>query len=185
MTMTMLSRACAAASLGLALSPVHAIDLAPDGLAVQFGSGGSGTRLAGVGVIWDWNFWRIRPKTELTAHTEFILNDWRADEIGGGKRNYLQAVVLPTLRMRFGQGGSPWFLEVGIGASFMTPRFVTPDREFSTQWNFYDVLGTGYTFGGATGHHEINLRWVHVSNGGIRKPNPGQDFAQLRYVYWY
>jgi lipid A 3-O-deacylase len=177
--------ACAIALLALSVCPVHAFDPQPDGIAVQVGAGDAGTNMAGVSVIWDWNFWRIRPKTTLTAHTEFMLNDWRADAVGGGQRNYLQAVLLPTLRMRFGQGGSPWFLEVGIGASFMTPRFVTPNKEFSTQWNFYDVLGTGYTFGGSDGHHELNLRWVHVSNGGVRKPNPGQDFGQVRYVHWF
>jgi lipid A 3-O-deacylase len=184
MKTTNLARTCAASALALALSQAHAFDPTPDGIAVQAGAG-NGATMAGVGVIWDWNFWRLRPKTELSAHTEFMLNDWRADRVGGGQRNYVQAVLLPTLRMRFGQGGSPWFLEFGIGASYMTPRFVTPDNEFSTQWNFYDVLGAGYTLGGAKGQHEINLRWVHVSNAGIRKPNPGQDFGQLRYVYWF
>ena len=30
--------------------------------------------------------------------------------------------------------------------------------------------------------HELGIRWVHVSNGGLKEPNPGQDFLQLRYV---
>ena len=46
-------------------------------------------------------------------------------------------------------------------------------------------INQSFSFSGTQGHHEINLRLVHVSNGGIRKPNPGQDFGQLRYVYWF
>ena len=184
MTTTHLARAAAAALLASALPLAHAIDFSPDGVSVTAGAG-QGSSMAGVALHWDWNFWRIRPKTELTAHTELILNGWRADRVGGGHQDYAQIVLLPTLRMRFGQGGSPWFWEVGIGASYMDKRFVTPDKEFSTQWNFYDVIGGGYTFGGAKGNHEINIRWVHVSNGGIKKPNPGQDFGQVRYIYWF
>ena len=184
MTTTILRSACAGALLASTVSLAHAFDWHPDGMALQAGAG-EGATVAGVGMIWDWNFWRIRPKTELTAHTELMLNGWRADAVGGGKRSYAEVVLLPTLRMRFGQGGSPWFLEVGIGASYMNHRFRTPDKEFSTQWNFYDVLGVGYTFGGKEGKDEINLRLVHVSNGGIRNPNPGQDFGQIRYVRWF
>lgn len=184
MKTTTFVRTGVATLLASALASTHAADWHPDGVALQAGTG-RGATMAGVGVIWDWNFWRIRPKTELTAHTELMLNGWRADAVGGGSRNYGQVVVLPTLRMRFGQGGSPWFLEVGIGASWLNHKFQTPEKEFSTQWNFYDVLGAGYTFGGKEGKNEINLRWVHVSNGGIRKPNPGQDFGQIRYVRWF
>ena len=180
-----LANACAAGLLAAALPLAHAFDPVPDGIAVQAGAGDSGTAMAGVGVLWDWDFWRIRPKTELTAHTELMLNRWQGDAVGGGHQGYTQVVLLPTVRMRFGQGGSPWFWEVGIGASWMDKKFQTPEKEFSTRWNFYDVIGAGYTFGGSRGTHEINIRWVHVSNGGIRKPNPGQDFGQLRYVAWF
>jgi lipid A 3-O-deacylase len=179
------ARACAAALLLLAALPLaHAFNLRPDGIALQAGAG-EGAAMAGIGVIWDWNFWRIRPKTELTAHTELMINGWKGDAVPGGPSDYLQVALVPTLRMRFGQGGSPWFWEVGIGASWMDPRFRTPEKEFSTRWNFYDVLGLGYTVGGKEGKDEINLRWVHVSNGGLRKPNPGQDFGQIRYVRWF
>ena len=179
------ARACAAGLLAAAALPAaQAIDFTPDGYSLQAGGGESST-IAGAGVIWDWNFWRLRPKTELTAHTELMLNGWRADDFSGGSRTYWQAVLLPTLRMRMGQGSSPWFLEVGIGASYMNHKLESPDKQFGTQWNFYDVLGAGYTFGGAFGHHELGLRLVHISNGGVKEPNPGQDFLQVRYVHWF
>lgn len=172
---------CAALLLGV-LPPVHAFDPSPDAVAVQAGVASHGTRMAGVGVVWDWDFERLRRKAELTAHTEVMLNHWRGGAVGGGHLSVTQAVVLPSLRMRLARGASPWFLELGIGASWMDRRFVTPDKQFSTRWNFYDMLGVGHTLGGPDGRHELGLRWIHVSNAGLKKPNPGQDFLQLRYV---
>jgi lipid A 3-O-deacylase len=30
--------------------------------------------------------------------------------------------------------------------------------------------------------HELQLRLEHVSNAGIKEPNPGANFVQLRYA---
>jgi Lipid A 3-O-deacylase (PagL) len=38
---------------------------------------------------------------------------------------------------------------------------------------------------GADGEHELALRLQHFSNGGIRRPNPGETFLQLRYAWRY
>jgi lipid A 3-O-deacylase len=184
MKTTMLARACATALLAAAALPAaHAVDFTPDGVSLQAG-GGEGTGMAGVGIIWNWNFEALR-RAELTAHTELMLNGWHADAVDGGHRNYAQVVLLPTLRMRLDRGASPWFFELGVGPSYLNKHFQTPDKEFGTQWNFYDVLGAGYTLGGPQGKQEIGLRLAHISNAGIRKPNPGQDFLQLRYVHWF
>jgi len=172
----------AAAALAAASLPASALDLRPDGVSVQAGPGTHGSRIAGVGVIWDWDFERMRRKAELTAHTEVMVNHWDAREAGGSRQSITQLVVLPSLRMRLARGASPWFIELGIGASWMDRLFVTPEKSFSTQWNFFDMMGVGHSFGGSNGGHEIGVRWVHVSNAGIKHPNPGQDFIQLRYV---
>lgn len=170
------------AALFLAGAPAaHAIDFTPDAVSLHAGGGSHGTAMAGAGIIWDWDFERLRRKAELTAHTEFMVNRWRADEVGGGHQTYTQFVLLPSLRMTLSQGRSPWFIELGIGVSWMDRLFVTPQKSFSTRWNFYDMMGVGYQFG-AERKHELGLRWAHVSNAGLKKPNPGQDFLQLRYV---
>ncbi|GAB3764312.1 acyloxyacyl hydrolase [Ramlibacter monticola] len=160
----------------------RAIDFGPDGASVEAGFGTRGTYMAGVGLVWDWDFERMRRKAELTAHTEVLVNRWRFDAVGGGNDELTQFVVLPSLRMRLERGRSPWFIELGIGASWMDKTFETPRKVFSTRWNFYDVLGFGRTFNGGSEQHELALRWTHISNAGIENPNPGQDFLQLRYV---
>ena len=178
----MLLRPCAfAAVLALAAPLSHAFNLRPDAVSVRAGIGKSGNAMAGVGVVWDWNFERLRRHAELTAHTELIVNEWSYDARNGGSRTLTQVVLLPTLRMQLKQGRSPYFVELGVGASWMDRLYDTPAKTFSTQWNFYDVIGVGRRFGPGD-RHELGLRWAHTSNAGLKKPNPGQDFLQLRYV---
>jgi lipid A 3-O-deacylase len=163
------------------LPSVQAFNLRPDGVAVQGGAGGRGTGMAGVGIVWDWDFQRMRRKAELTAHTELMLNHWNHHALGGGDEGLTQVALVPSLRMRLDRGQSRWFIELGIGASWMDQKFTSDRKTFGTQWNFYDMMGLGRSFG-AQYEHEFAVRWVHVSNAGLKHPNPGQDFLQLRYV---
>ncbi len=44
-----------------------------------------------------------------------------------------------------------------------------------------DHLAAGWQFGPRR-DHELTLRIQHFSNAGIRHPNPGENFVQLRYA---
>ena len=171
------------AAMLLTLSAGHAaaIDLRPDGIALQGSLGTHDTRMAGAAVAWDWEWEYLRRKAKISGQTEVFVNHWRADAVSGGRDGYTQLGILPTLRMHLGRGLAPWYLEVGIGVSWLDQRFQTAERRFSTRFNFYDVLGGGYVLGHRR-QHELGLRLVHVSNAGIKQPNPGQDFLQLRYL---
>lgn len=173
-------RLAGAALLAAFLPCAHALDLHPDGIGLHAGAGDHGATMAGVGVIWDWDFERLR-RSEVTAHTELMLNEWRADALGGGSQSVTQVALVPSVRMQLARGQSPWYLEVGIGVSWMDKLYTTPAKRFSTRWNFYDVLGVGRSFG-AGRRNDIGLRLVHVSNAGLKNPNPGETFLQLRYV---
>ena len=176
-----LARTLALVAAATSLGNASALDLMPDGYVVQGGAGTNTANMAGAGVVWDWNWELLRRKAEITAHTELLVNHWRADAFGGGTQGFTQLVLLPTARFRLSQGRSPWFMEFGIGISVLDRKYLTPHRTFSTRWNFYDTIGIGHSFG-ASHEHELGLRWVHVSNANIKKPNPGQDFLQLRYA---
>ena len=60
--------------------------------------------------------------------------------------------------------------------------YETDRKRFSTTFNFGDHLAVGRNFGQRS-EHELSLRLQHFSNGGIKHPNPGEDFIQLRYAY--
>ena len=176
---TTLLRLCAGCLLAVGASLTQAADWRPDGVVLEAGVGRNGNKLLGAGLSWDWKFHHLTRAAELSARTELLLNEWWVDDIGGGHRGFTQLVLLPTLRMQMAQGRSPWFFELGIGASYMDPLYVTPDKQFSTRFNFYDVLGVGYRLGQ---DRELGLRLNHVSNGGIKNPNPGEEFVQLRFL---
>ncbi|WP_332824406.1 acyloxyacyl hydrolase [Ramlibacter sp.] len=176
-----LVRTVAAVLSGMAMGGAGAVDLRPDGVSAQASRGDHDTRMAGAAVVWDWEWALLRRKAAITGQTELFVNHWRADGTAGGRTSYTQVGLLPTLRLNLAQGRSPWFVELGIGVSWMDSRFRTPGRSFSTRFNFYDVLGAGYVFGDHR-QHELGLRLLHISNGGIEEPNPGQEFLQLRYL---
>ncbi len=86
--------------------------------------------------------------------------------------------MTPVLRLF--PGGSRWFVEGGIGANLLLPIYQSESKRFSTSFNFGDHLAIGRIFG-KDGGHEIALRFQHFSNAGIREPNPGENFLQIRY----
>jgi lipid A 3-O-deacylase len=167
-------------ALAAALPSLAMADLRPAGWFVQGGAGDHGTTSATVGVTWPWAWRSSLWGAEVSGQTEAYVSAWRADAFGGGTQGYTQLGLVPVLRLRPGAGSSPWFFEAGIGISVLDKVYRTPDRLMSTAWNFHDTVGVGYSFG-AKRDSEVGLRYTHFSNAGIKKPNPGMDFLQLRY----
>jgi lipid A 3-O-deacylase len=157
------------------------MDLKPDSVFVHGGIARNATTSASVGLAWDWDWERLRRHAYVTGSTELFVSHWQARSFVEGYQGFQQIVLLPALRMRLDQGRSRWYLEAGIGASWMNRTYITPTNQFSTQWNFYDMLGVGYSWG-KDRKHEVGVRLVHISNAGIREPNPGEEFVLFRYA---
>jgi len=158
----------------------HAIDLRPGGVFVQGGVAEHASFSATVGVMWPWSWRSEMAGGEWTGISEAFASYWSA-RAAGGRESFTQLGLLPLLRYRFAKGSSGWFLEGGIGISAMDTMYRTTDKQFSTRFNFVDVVGVGRSFG-AQRARELSLRLSHISNGGIKKPNPGENFLQLRYA---
>jgi hypothetical protein len=161
----------------------QAQDWRPASAFAQIGGGASDSNVtaASVGALWPWAWKAQALGGEFSALTELYGSYWHARDFGGGHRGFVQLGLVPLLRYRLDQGRSPWFVEGGIGASVTHRRYVTPDKTFSTNWNFSDNLAVGRSLG-ADRQGELSLRWQHISNAGIRKPNPGEDFLFVRYA---
>ena len=133
-----------------------------------------------LGATLPWHAWR-RPFLggELRGHWDVYLSRWSFD--GPGYGSLTLAGITPTLRLYPDAGRSAWFWEAGIGATLADRRYRAGTREFSTRFNFASHLGLGIHLGDQ-GRHELQLRLQHVSNAGIKHPNPGANFVQLRYA---
>ena len=112
----------------------------------------------------------------------FYFGGWDGDAREGQRKYYAQIGVVPMFRYHFDDGSSPWFMEGGIGASYMHKTYQVGGKRFSTRWNFSDHLGVGRVFG-AQHEQELGLYVKHVSNAGLKKPNPGETFLELRYAH--
>lgn len=169
---------CAALSGG-----AQALDLSPGGAFVQLGAAEHATHSLGAGVLWPWSWRREGLGGEWTGLTEGSVAYWTSRG-SSGRNSFAQLGLLPLVRYRFAQGRSDWFLEAGIGITVMDRPYRTALKQFSTRFNFNDVVGIGYSFG-AQRQRELSLRLAHMSNAGIKEPNPGENFVQLRYAAWF
>jgi hypothetical protein len=95
-----------------------------------------------------------------------------------------QIEIIPVFRWRADQGRSAWFWEGGVGATLTSSVYRNSGKRFSTSFNFGDHIGVGYSLGTAR-TSEVALRLEHFSNAGIKHPNPGQNFIQLRVVRYF
>jgi lipid A 3-O-deacylase len=162
-------------------SGARAADLTPDGYFIaQGGVTVHGTYSATAGLSWPWAWKRTSYSGEWTGMTEAFISHWSGRGVDG-RETFTQIGLVPVVRYRFDHGKSAWFADAGIGVSLMDRVYVTKDKQFSTRFNFVDVIGVGRSFG-TDRDQEISLRVSHVSNAGIKKPNPGENFVQLRYA---
>ena len=92
---------------------------------------------------------------------------WRV----GGDTGY-QVYATPTFRYavtkRFG-------IDAGVGVSLFS-RTTWGEKNTSTRFQFADHVGVSYQI---TDTYGVSVRYVHASNAGIKRPNPGVDSVQV------
>lgn len=152
---------------------------------LQYGAAEHGADSATLGVTLPWRDWRRALwGGQLTGYWDLWAGRWSAPFEGRDRGTWVIGAK-PTLRWRPDGGQSPWFGEAGVGLSWAVQRrYITDHKEFPTRYNFATHLGVGYQFG-AQRQHELVLRLEHHSNAGIKKPNPGENFLQLRYAHHF
>lgn len=134
-----------------------------------------------VGASRDWR-WKKRLRWgEATGYWESSIGQWRTRNAPQGDHSTLvtQIGITPVLRWSASGTNRALFLEAGVGANVLFPIYRTGRKRFSTAFNFGDHLAIGHRWD----RHEVSLRLQHFSNAGIKHPNPGENFVQLRYAY--
>jgi lipid A 3-O-deacylase len=118
-----------------------------------------------------------------SLRVEAEVAHWRSMHGVGDERSRITQIGLtPLWRQELPRTGThQWYVEAGTGVNFVGPLYRSVGRRFSTSLNFGTQLGVGLAFGRQR-EHELSLRIEHFSNAGLRNPNPGEDFLQLRYL---
>ena len=165
--------ACAAALL--ATVPAQAMDL------TLVGGFSEKNSVKKAGVIAGWN--RAEPlwagqSWELALRHELELAGWRVPEA----KNILELGYSPFLRFQQRGSGTRFFAEASIGVRLLSDTWISDTKTLSTHFQFSDQLGAGLMFG-AQSQHTLGVRIQHLSNAGIKRPNPGINFANIYYSY--
>jgi len=176
----------AIAAAVLACSPAA---FAVDGMSFEYGksnSSNSDVKLYRAGVQWDWKKkWLDTGNWHVGGYWDLSLGYW--DNNSAAKTNSSIADIGLTPVFRFQQskyaGFSP-YVEAGIGLHLLSATSVSPERRFGSSFQFGEHLGFGMRFGDK-GRYDIGYRYQHLSNAGIKDPNQGINFHQLRLQYLF
>lgn len=104
---------------------------------------------------------------------------WNAEHPKPHGKHLWDFSLMPTLRLapRSQETLQP-FVEAAVGAHLLSTTRID-NRSLSTAFQFGEQLAIGVRVSGRV-PVVISLRGEHVSNGGIKEPNPGVTFAGIR-----
>jgi lipid A 3-O-deacylase len=163
-------------------NPCYAADaasFASDGVSFEIGNG-NGAEMWRIGITRNWN------KKWLAAGNWYLGGFWEAQFgqwSGSGKQTISDLGLTPVFRYQQAERSkiSP-YVEGGIGFHVITPSRFDENRNLSSAFQFGDHIGAGARFG-ERAKYDLSLRFQHLSNGGLKKPNNGINFTQVRFLY--
>lgn len=147
-------------------------------------SAGNGSRedvdSLGLGLVWDSQapLWQGRTWRVRLLH-EAQLAFWDVPHAS----DIIELGYTPMFRWQYGAAGAGnWhpFVEAGIGVRLLSHARLGPDTSLSTAFQFSDAIGAGLQFG-SQGRFTVGVRFQHLSNARIKRPNPGVNFVRLYY----
>jgi lipid A 3-O-deacylase len=147
--------------------------LALNGVSIEAGRGDHQTNLLRVGVQWQGHRKAFEQSSWHIAHyIDLAVGGWN-----GEHGTVYDLGVTPVFR--FERASRSPYIEAAVGFHVISERNFKGDVETGTRFQFGDHIGIGIV----RGRYDIGLRLQHLSNAGIRNPNPGINFLQLRLQY--
>lgn len=169
---------CVGAITGTLASPAYAID----GMSIE-GGRGEGTDRFRVGVQWDWNKrWLQGKDWHVGGYWDLAAGYWHHSAPPGFNEDLSEISLTPVLRLQGNDKRGP-YVEGGLGFHLLSETSIG-DKRLSTSFQFGSHIGAGLRFG-AKGQYDFGYRFQHLSNAGIKRPNPGINFHQVRFQYHF
>jgi lipid A 3-O-deacylase len=157
--------------IALLATPCTAFAL--DSVSLEAGRGTGQTNLLRGGLQWQGHTkWFEHSSWHVAHYIDLAFGGW-----DNGERTVYDLGFTPVFRFER-TSGSPYF-EAAIGFHAVSSLQFERGRETSTRFQFGDHIGAGFV----RGHYDFGVRLQHLSNGGIRDPNPGINFLIFRVRY--
>jgi hypothetical protein len=151
---------------------------AADGIALELGRGDERSELVRGALQWKWDKkWLADTGWELGGYWEASLGAWTTH------KTLIDFGFTPVFRLQRQDWAGP-YLEAAIGFHLLSDLSITRTRLFGSYFQFGDHIGAGWRFG-PRGRYDLGVRAQHLSNGGIKEPNPGINFVLLRLAYHF
>lgn len=127
--------------------------------------------------------WFTQGDWYLGGYWEVSLARWTSSAPRG--RHIGDLGVTPVLRLQpKAQSGWRPYLEGGIGLHLVSHTHVDAKHDLGSAFQFGDHVGAGLLLGKRS-QFDLGYRFQHLSNGGIKDPNSGINFHQLRLGYLF
>ncbi|MGI4848129.1 MAG: acyloxyacyl hydrolase [Janthinobacterium lividum] len=166
----------------LSLSALTISAHAVDSMSLEV-DGGAKVQAARVAAQWKWNKqWLNANDMSFTGYWDLSLGQWRGNayqEVPGAHQNLTDIGFTPMFRY-MNNSRKGFFAEAGTGPHLLSHAYDNNGRRLSTAFQFRTLLGVGYVFDNKM---DISLNVSHFSNGGIKQPNNGQNFAGVKLGY--
>ena len=166
---------------GLVLISTQTLAHAVDSASLEFATGNK-TKMVRAGAQWNWDQqWFKSNGTNVGGYWDATLADWRENNYqgDGSKQSLIDVGITPVFRLQ-SDSKKGLYGEAGIGLHMLSDIYDNNGRTFSTRFQFGDHIGMGYVL--ANGW-DIALKLQHYSNGGVKHPNPGVNYAVLKAGY--
>ena len=169
----------------LAVPQAHAIDSVSFELGTSDSSNVS-VDMARTGVQWDWSArWTLGSDWHLGGYWDLAVGYWDNDSHNRASSGILDVGFTPVFRIQQTHPGSlAPYIEAGIGFHFISKTSINHERQLSTRFQFGDHIGVGLRFGPEHAY-DLGYRFQHLSNAGIKEPNNGINFHQVRLQYHF
>lgn len=147
--------------------------------SIDYGSGNK-TRMVRLGTQWTWEKrWFQSNGNHIGGYWDFAVAQWRErrfQDVQGNVKHLTSIGITPVFRLQRDTSAGPYG-EVGIGIHYLSDLYDNNGRQLSTRFQFGDRIGAGYVF---RNQLDVGLLFEHYSNGGIKEPNAGVNFAVIR-----
>lgn len=114
---------------------------------------------------------------------ETNLSYWYLYRNKEGDQDLFELGLTPNFRIernRASHWGRP-YMEAGLGVHLLSLARIG-ERELGSHFQFGTHVGFGIHFGNRE-QWELAWRYQHLSNAGLKEPNPGINFGMVRFGY--